>query len=148
MEDRVFRGFVAGIIGGIVATLLSYLAYFKEFTTLRLTDWAAILIFAHVPPFSTEEHLFASFIHIGWCGAVGSVFAYFLAWTTNRRILFKAWMIGTTPYFVIYLLTSLFLTPGTVPTPFKTALSNYISSTIFSIIMGYSYKVLEQREKI
>lgn len=144
MEDRLYRGFVAGVIGGVVATALSHLSYFGGFATLRLSDWAAILIFAHVPPFSLGEQTFANFIHIGWCGAVGSVFAYFLVWVTSRKLLFKAWLIGTTPYFVIYLLTSLFLTPGTAPTPLYTALSNYVTSTVFSVVMGYSFKVLDQ----
>lgn len=53
-------------------------------------------------------------------------------------------MLGTTPYFVIYLLTALFQTPGTIPAPLNTALSNYITSSIFSIVMGYSFKVLDQ----
>lgn len=144
MEDRLFRGFVAGFIGGVVSNIMSHLSYFWGFTTLRLSDWAALLIFAHVPPFSLGEHIFAVFIQIAWCGAIGSVFAYFLVWVTNRKILFKAWMLGTVPYFVIYLLTSLFLTPGTVPTPFKTAISNYITSTVFALVMGYSFKVLDQ----
>jgi len=143
MEDRLFRGFVAGVIGGVVSTTLSHFSYFWGIATLRLSDWAALLIFGHVPPFSFGEHLFSVFIHIGWCGAVGSVFAYFLVWVTSRMLLFKAWMLGTTPYFVVYLLTALFQTPGTVPLPLNTALSNYITSTIFSIVMGYSFKVLD-----
>lgn len=144
MEDRLYRGFIAGAIGGIVSSLLSHLSYFLGFTTLRLSDWAAILIFSHAPSFSLGEHLFSTFIYIGWCGAVGSIFAYFLVWVTNRKMLFKAWMLGTTPFFIIYLLTTLFQSPGTVPTPLSTALSNYIMSTIFSIVMGYSYKILSQ----
>jgi hypothetical protein len=144
MEDRLYRGFMAGVVGGVVGTALSHISYFLGLTTLRLTDWAAILMYAHVPPFSLGEHLFATFIYIGWSGAVGSVFAYFLVWVTSRKLLFKAWMLGTTPYFVVYLLTALFQTPGTVPLPLKTALSNYITSTVFALVMGYSFKVFEQ----
>lgn len=144
MEDRLYRGFVAGTVGGVAGTALSYISYLLGWTTLRLTDWTAILMYAHVPPFSWGETLFAVFIYIGWSGAVGSVFAYFLVWVTSRKLLFKAWMLGTTPYFVVYLLTSLFQTPGTVPLPFKTALSNYITSTVFALVMGYSFQVLGQ----
>lgn len=144
MEDRLYRGFVAGVIGGVVGTAFSHLLYFLGFTTLRLPDWAAILIFAHTPPFSLGEQLFSNIIHVGWCGAVGSMFAYFLVWVGSSKILFKAWMLGTTPYFVIYLLTTLFQTPGTAPVPLQTGLSNYITSTTFSIVMGYSFKVLDQ----
>jgi hypothetical protein len=144
MEDRLFRGFAAGVVGGVASITLSQLSYFLGFTTLRLSDWAALLIFAHTPPFSLGEQLFSVFIHIGWCGAIGSLFAYFLVWVTSRKILFKGWMLGTTPYFVIYLLTSLFHTPGTVPTPLKTALSNYVTSSIFGVVMAYSFKVLDQ----
>lgn len=144
MEDRLYRGFVAGVVGGVVAIALSHLSYFLGFTTLQLSDWAAILMFSHVPPFSLGEHIFSVFISIGWHGAIGSMFAYFLVWVTSRKILFKAWMLGTTPFFVIYLLTGLFLTPGTVPVPLNTVLSNYITSSIFSVVMGYSFKVLDQ----
>ena len=144
MEDRLYRGFAAGVVGGVVASVLSHLSYFLGLSSLRSSDWAAILIFAHVPPFSWAEHLFSIFIHIGWSGAVGSLFAYFLVWVTSRKIFFKGWMLGTAPYFVIYLLTSLFHTPGTVPTSFSTALSNYITASIFGIVMAYSFKVLDQ----
>lgn len=144
MEDRLYRGFIAGVIGGVVATALGYILYLAGFNTLRASDWVSILMYAHTPPFGLGEQLLASFISIGWSGAIGSMFAYFLVWVTSRKILFKGWMFGTTPYFVIYLLTSLFQIPGTVPVPFSTALSNYITSSIFGVVMGYSFKVLDQ----
>ena len=114
MEDRLVRGFVAGAIGGIISTSLGHLAYSLGFSTLRGSDWAAILMFAHVPPFSLGEQLFACFILLGWCGAIGSMFGYFILLVTSRHILFKGWMIGTMPFFAIYLSTTLFQVPGTV----------------------------------
>lgn len=144
MEDRLYRGFIAGIAGGVPATLLGQILYLVGFNTLRASDWASILIYAHTPPFSLGEQLFATFIYLGWCGAIGSLFAYFIVWVTDRKIFFKGWVLGTTPYFVIYLLTTLFQVPGTVPLPFSTALSNYITSTIFGVTMAYSFKVLDQ----
>jgi hypothetical protein len=144
MEDRMFRGFVAGLIGGVVSSVLTYLSYFLGFTTLRLPDWASILMYAHTPPFSLEELMFSTFIYICWCGAVGSVFAYFLLRVTSRMIYFKGWVLGTTPYFLVYLFTTFFQIPGTAPTPFNTAFSDYIASTIFGLVMAYSFKVLDQ----
>lgn len=144
MEDRFYRGFVAGAIGGIVSIALSYISYFLGITALRLSDWASILMYAHEPPFGLGEQLFSVFIYIGWCGAVGSLFAYFLLLVNSRHILLKAWILGTTPYFVVYVLTSLFQTKGTVPLPLATVLSNYISSSVFSIVMGYSFRRQEQ----
>lgn len=88
--------------------------------------------------------MFSSFIHLGWCGAIGAMFAYFLVLVTSRKIIFKAWLMGTTPYFVIYLLTTLFQTPGTVPLPLGTVLSNYFTATMFTVVMGYSFKFLDQ----
>ncbi len=144
MEDRMFRGFVAGLVGGVVSSVLTHLFYFLGFTTLRLSDWASILMYAHTPPFSLEEHVFSTLIHICFCGAIGSVFAYFLLMVTSRMIYFKGWVLGTTPYFLVYLFTTFFQIPGTVPTPFNTALSNYITSSIFAIVMAHSLKVLDQ----
>lgn len=143
MEDRLFRGFVAGVIGGLIATPLAHLAYIFGLSTLRGVDWTAILLYSHKPPFSVGEQLFALFILLGWCGAIGSLFSYFILQVTSRHIIFKGWMIGTTPFFVIYLLTSLFRVPGTSPLPFSTALSNYITTSVFSFVMAYSFKVLD-----
>lgn len=143
MEDRVYRGFVAGVIGGIIATILGHISYILGINTLRGSDWTAILLYAHKPPFSIGEQLLALFILLGWCGAIGSIFAYFILRVTSNHILFKGWMLGTTPYFVIYLLTTLFQIPGTVPVPFGTALSNYITTSIYAIAMAYSFKVLD-----
>lgn len=58
MEDRVYRGFVAGVVGGVVSSALSHLSYFLQLTTLRLSDWAAILIFGYVPPFIYVGNIF------------------------------------------------------------------------------------------
>jgi len=143
MEDRLYRGFVAGVTGGVVASILGHLAYTIGISTLRGSDWTAILLFSHVPPFSVGEQLFALFILIGWCGAIGSMFAYLIVPLTSRHILFKGWMLGTAPYFVIYLLTTLFQVPGTVPLPFGTALTNYIMTSLFGVIMAYSFEVLD-----
>lgn len=143
MEDRLYRGFVAGVIGGVIATTIGQLTYILGISTLRGADWTAILLYVHEPPFSIGEQLLAHFILIGWCGAIGSLFAYFVVWVTDRHILFKGWMLGTTPYFVIYLLTTLFRVPGTVPLPFGTALSNYVMTSLFGVLMAYSFKVLD-----
>lgn len=143
MEDRTLRGFVAGVIGGVTATILGHLSYILGINTLRATDWTSILLYAHEPPFSIGEQLLALFILIGWCGAIGSMFAFFILRVTKRHILFKGWMLGTTPFFVIYLLTTLFRVQGTVPIPFSTALSNYITTSIFGVAMAYSFNALD-----
>lgn len=143
MEDRLYRGFIAGVIGGAISTPLAHLAYILGISTLRGVDWAGILLYAHEPPFSMGELSLALFILLGWCGAIGVMFSYLIVPTTSRHILFKGWILGTTPYFVIYLLTTLFRVPGTFPVPFGTALSNYITVSIFSVVMAYSFKVLD-----
>lgn len=143
MEDRLYRGFVAGVIGGFIATPLAHLAYILGYSTLRGVDWTGILLYAHEPPFSMGELSLALFILLGWCGAIGSLFSYLIVPITSRHILFKGWMFGTTPFFVIYLLTTLSKVPGTIPVPFGTALSNYITVSIFSVVMAYSFKVLD-----
>ncbi|QJW48495.1 hypothetical protein HA075_24190 [bacterium BFN5] len=94
MEDRFYHGFVAGVIGGIVSIMVSHFSYFLDLTILRLSDWASILMFGHEPPFNLGEQIFSIFIYIGWSGAVGSIFAYFLLLVSSRHLYLKACQTG------------------------------------------------------
>jgi len=60
--DRFFRGFAAGLAGGIVR---------------RFLDWSGVFLFGRLPK-STLEIGYALLIHLVLTGALGVVFAFFI----------------------------------------------------------------------
>jgi hypothetical protein len=70
LEDSLHAGF-AGIIGGTVAAVYSYAAGVLGFTTLRIADWIGIFIYAHTPPFSVGELIYATLGQLAMAGVIG-----------------------------------------------------------------------------
>ncbi|WP_371379165.1 hypothetical protein [Sporomusa aerivorans] len=146
MEDRFARGVVAGLIGGIIAVVYSFIAGFMGFTTLRIADWVAIFIFAHTPPFSVSEMVYATLGQLAMACALGSIFAFWIPQVTSRNLLFKGWFFSISIWFLLYAITTLFSLQGTVPTPFKTAVSNFVGATIFGLVQAYALQALTPQE--
>ncbi|HMM20413.1 MAG TPA: hypothetical protein PKA10_06715 [Selenomonadales bacterium] len=141
MEDRLVRGFVAGVIGGVAANLWSFLAGYLQWTTLRYADWTAIIIFAHRPPFTAGETVWATLIQIGFSGGLGVIFAYLLLLIESRNILFRGWLYAEAVWFLIYGVTTLFQVDGSFPLPLKTVISNSIAAAIYGLVLAQNLKV-------
>ena len=135
MEDRLTRGFSAGVVGGLLMNLWAFFAGMMGFTTRRIVDWAAIMIYAHRPPFTSGELLFAFFGQLFFAGALGVVFAYLVPRVTSRHLLFRGWFFSVMTWFFIYGVTTLFKVEGTVPTPLNTAIANFIAATIYGLVL-------------
>jgi hypothetical protein len=135
MEDRLIRGFVAGIVGSIAMNIWSFIAGIMNFTTLRMVDWASIIIYRHMPPFSFAEITFALLSQILFSGALGVVFAYLVNLVTSQNLIFRGWLFSVISWFMIYSVTTLFKLEGTVPLPINTAISDFIASTVYGLAM-------------
>ncbi len=87
--DRFFRGFTAGVVGGVLMQIWSFFSFHVlDFCKLRVIDWAAIMIFGK----QTEtilETIFAVFAHLLFAGFLGMVFAFLLLRVTSRLCLLK-----------------------------------------------------------
>lgn len=142
LSDRFTRGFVAGVIGGTVAAVYSYVAGMMGFTTLRIADWIAIFIFAHTPPFGVGELVYATLGQLAMAGVLGAGFAFWLPHVSSRNMLLKGWLFSVAIWFALYAITALFSLQGTVPLPLKTAISNFVSATVFGLGQALALKAL------
>lgn len=133
VEDRFLRGFAAGAGAGVLMNAWSYVADIMKWTTLTLSDWAGLFIFAHAPPFSQGEYAFAFLSQLVFAGALGVVFAFLLPLVGSRHHFFKGWLFSVVAWFFIYAVSTLFKVEGTVPLPLKTALGNFVASTIYGL---------------
>ncbi len=147
INDRFTHGWVAGTCGGLLGGIFSFLPYSVGISTLRLTDWSAILVFGRTPPFSFFDELYALGVLAGTVGGVGILFAFLLPLISEKMIYFKGWIIFLIPWGIIYLLTALAKTEGTLNLPVMTTLSNGISTSIIGLASVYFYQLLESKSK-
>lgn len=145
IKDRFTRGWVAGACGGLLGGIWSFLAYNMGFTTLRLSDWSAILIYGRVPPFSLADQVYALIVLAGSTGLIGIIFAFLLPLLTEDNIYFKGWVIFLIPWWIIYLLTALAKTDGTLDLSVMTTFSNGIGTSITGLVAVYIYRLLDPK---
>jgi len=144
-NDTFTRGWISGACGGFLGGLSSFLSKYIGISSLRLSDWSAILIFGRVPPFNLIEQIYALLILSGSIGIVGIIFAYLLPLITDKNIYFKGWIIYLIPWWIIFLLTALAKTEGTLNLSVATSLSNGISISISGISAVYIYRVWSKK---
>jgi hypothetical protein len=112
---------------------------------LRLSDWSAILIYGRVPPFSLADQLYAFIVLAGSMGVIGIIFAFLLPLLTEENIYFKGWIIFLIPWWIVYLLTALAKTEGTLNLSVMTAFSNGIATSIIGLATVYCYRLLQPK---
>lgn len=147
INDRFTRGWVAGTCGGLLGGLFSFLPYCIGISTLSLTDWSAILMFGRVPPFSFFDQIYALVLLAGATGGIGIIFAFLLRKITEQNIYFKGWIIFLIPWGIIYLLTALFKTEGTLNLSVMTTLSDGVSTSVIGLASVCTYRLLEAKSK-
>jgi len=134
-QDRLTRGFYAGVGAGVLQNIWSFLAFALGLTTLRMADWSAIVIFGKGGPFSTGELLLGLTGHIIWCGLLGVIFVYLIPYINHQHFTLKGLLFGWVTWFFIYGLTLLFKVQPTLGLPLKTPLSDLIGATIYGLVL-------------
>jgi hypothetical protein len=147
INDKFTRGWVAGACGGLLGGLFGFLPHWAGLSTLSLTDWSAILVFGRIPPFSFADQLYALLILAGTTGCIGILFAFLLDLIDEKNIYFKGWILFLIPWEVLYLVTALAKTDGTLNLSVMTTFSDGISSSIIGLVSVYTYRLLEPKRK-
>lgn len=145
INDRFTRGWVAGTCAGIFGGILDFLPYYIGISKLRLSDWSAILIFGRTPPFSLADQVYGVMVLAGGMGVIGIVFTFLLPMISEKNIYFKGWIVFLVPWWIIYLLTALAETKGTLNLSVMTTLTNGIAISIIGITTAFIYRLLEPK---
>jgi hypothetical protein len=145
INDRFTRGWVAGTCGGILGGILSFLPYSIGISTMRVSDWSAILIFGRTQPFSLVDQIYAVSVLAWSTGCLGIIFAYLLPLLTEENMYFKGWIIFLIPWWIIYLLTALAKTEGTLNLSVMTTFSDGISTSIIGLTSVYFYQLFDPK---
>ena len=146
--DRTFRGFIAGVAGGIsmeVWDLTSY--YFLKFGTFRFLDWAAMMIYGERPE-SITETIISFFIQILWAGFIGIIFAFLIPRISSKGYLLKGLFYGFITFFIIYSIPVLFQVPHLKITGPNTQFSHFIGSFIFGVVTALTLHWLDNLSRV
>lgn len=136
MEDRLTRGFIAGVISGIVTNAFNILLGASGLSELRFLDWTGIVMYDHIPPFTLGEMIFALVGQLIFTGGLGVLFIYLIPLITSKNLLFKSWLWGASIWFVIDGLTTLYKMEGISPTSLGTSVGNYLSASLYGLVLA------------
>ena len=146
--DRFFRGFTAGIVGGVLMQIWSFFSFHVlGLTKLRFMDWAAIIVFGEQAE-TILEAIFALFAHLLFAGFLGMVFAFLLPQVTSRLYLLKGVLFGIIVGFFIYAIPMLLQTPRLTQATLGTALTDHIGGVIWGLATAYTLARLSRREEL
>lgn len=144
-DDKFTRGWISGTCGGFLGGVFDFLFKYIGISALSMSEWSAILIYGRKPPFSLIDRLYALFILAGTIGVVGIIFAFLLPFISEKNIYFKGWIIYILPWWILFLLTALAKTEGTLNLNVATTLSTGISISIIGLSAVYIYGLLEPK---
>lgn len=146
--DRLYRGAIAGVIGGIVMNSWSFLSYHVlHFTTRRFTDWMGVVVYGDLPR-TLPETLYALMLHLVWVGLLGVLFAYIIPRITSRGYLLTGAFYGLASGIIIYAIPTLLRTPYISEFPFKTTISNHIGAIIWGFTMAQVLRWLDTTPRV
>jgi hypothetical protein len=142
--DRTFRGLIAGVIASVFMNawnLMDY--YFINFTNLRFLDWVAVIA-SGTKPSSNFEVIVDLVIAFIWDGALGVIFAHLLTKITSRGVIIKATIYSALLWFIFHGIAVFYrLTPILEGQTFPGRFSNFLSSILWGIILGWILKKLD-----
>jgi len=148
MKDRFTRGFMAGVLAGLISSVWNIISYHLiNMSTIRFLDFAAILTYGRRTR-TIWEALFSWAATVFFYGLSGIIFIYLIKIVTSENLIFKGFLFGITTWFFSYTITYLFKIPELSRISFLTAFSNFIGAVIYGIALGYVLKILDHSIKV
>jgi hypothetical protein len=141
MKNRTFYGFFAGIIAGVPQTILNFISYYFDFAQFRLLDWMAIIIFGD-KPIDSLQTMVAMVFRILFAGFLGILFAHLMKYFDDEHYFFKGWLYGIFIMGLLYSFTSLFQVPQLTHSHTYTVISDFLTSSVYGIVLAESLKRL------
>ncbi|SDH87507.1 hypothetical protein [Desulfosporosinus hippei] len=134
MKDRVYQGFIGGVLGAIVMNLIDWTMYLIGFHQERLFDWASIVVFGRLQS-GTGELIFAQIAQVFFSGFIGILFYYLIV--NNHKLLFKGWVFSVLVWFFLYGLAIGFELPHLKDRTLLAGISHFISASAFGLTLSY-----------
>ncbi|SFH29943.1 Conserved membrane protein YqhR [Desulfotomaculum arcticum] len=148
LQDRTTRGFIAGVLGGIVMNIISYISYYLNIANLRFLDWPSIIITGHSPT-NALQAIFFFLIQLIFVGFLGIIFAYLVSkLVTSINYIFKGFLFAVLSWFAIYSLTYIADVPKLTPLTMGTAVTDFIGALVFGFVVSETLNRFDAREEM
>lgn len=142
LQDRLTRGFIAGLAGGIAMVVLDLLSFYVlHFGDERLLDFAAEIIFGHRAS-SIAQAIVAQGAQFLFAGILGVIFAYSITRIKSVNYLFKGWFYGVSIWFTVYAIARLFGALEDIS--WREATSDFIVASVFGLVLAETLRWLDQ----
>jgi hypothetical protein len=143
--DRFFRGFTAGVVGGLAMNLWTLFAVtVLNWEIIRFIDWAGIIIFGDLPA-NLMQGLFALLMHLLWVGVLGIGFAFLVPHVTSQGYLLKGMIYGVVLGFIIYAIPTVLQMPILKEASMATVFSNHTGGAIWGLVMSKTLHLLDKK---
>ena len=136
MGDKYANGFISGLAGGVAAAATNLLLIlFLKFGNVMFGDFAGVLVFGYLPK-SFWEIAIAYLVYFGFAGTLGVIFAYLIPVLSFKYFLFKGIHFGIGVWFFSYVITLLFKVPELMDISLKSAVTNFLASFVYGLVMA------------
>jgi hypothetical protein len=147
MKDRFTNGFIAGLLGGVVMSIMDLVLYYLGVVQILFLDWASVLIFGY--RFATLlEAVIGQLGQLFFSAVAGVLFAFLLPLTSSRYYLFKGWVYGLVVWFGTYSITLLFEVTPLIPIKPDTVISNIVMASVYGFVLAESLKRLSNIKEV
>jgi hypothetical protein len=146
LEDRLTRGFIAGLAGGTAMNILNliYVHFNNHCEDCRYFDWSAVLLYGNKAT-SMAEIIIALIAQVVFTGFLSILFAFLVTLINSKHLWFKGWLYGILCWFFIYAVFIIFKIPEFGHRSVPTVISFFVTSSAYGIIQAEVIRRLDQK---
>lgn len=144
LRDRLLRGFIAGILAGIVLDVTNIVSFSFGITELSFLDWSSAFFFGFRPT-SSLGVVFPVLLHLFFAGLAGVLFVYFLAGVKRGNPYLKGVLFSLAVWVSIGAVNQILTGKPVPPLDSGTLISNIVAITAYGLVLAFTTKWLDER---
>ncbi|MFZ5898355.1 MAG: hypothetical protein ACOYU7_04095 [Bacillota bacterium] len=144
IKDRLTRGFIAGLAGGLSINIISFVSYYTNVGELRFLDWAGIMLYGF-RSHNFWSQAFAQVVQLLKVGILGVAFAYLLPRTTEPKLPFQRVAFRDNGVDGLERPNAVLQGGQMIPVHPATAVADFIGASVYGLVLAYTLRRLDRR---
>lgn len=136
IRDRFTRGLIAGFLAWIPTWVFNWSSFQLKISDLMFLDFAGVLIYGTRVEGALERY-FALLVTILFMSFLGAIFPVFLKAVGSENYVLKGMVYSCGIWFFSYAVTLLFKVSELDPMNVMTAISNFLGSAVYGVVLAY-----------